>query len=464
MEFIVSNKIKVINPSAAVKRYCENNLELDNPDFIKKKRMGKWLGNTPRKIQLYERNGNDLILPFGCFADLWNIYPVKTAFRNHIKPFERVSYDSKISLYQYQETAVKTALAKRNGVIVMPCGSGKTQTALELASRLGGKTLWLTHTQDLLRQSMNRAMSVFGLSKDKYGTITEGKVNVGEVLTFATVQTMSNIDVRSFGNTFNVVIVDECHKAVGSPTKMMQFYKVLSNLSARYKYGLTATPYRSDNLERCMFALLGNIIVEVSKKEVAHTTCDVEVHKTETGFYPDMSVVLSGDGTLNYSSLIDNLTHDEERFKFVLKTIEQLPANSPALVLANRVDYLNRLNKEYFGTSACLSSMGSSKSAKEERKNALRALNKGDIDCLFATYQLAKEGLDVPNLRYVIFATPEKNKTTVIQAAGRVGRKAEGKEKGIIIDFVDNFGMYQGWWKKRKRIYRSSGYEVMNDD
>lgn len=41
-----------------------------------------------------------------------------------------------------------------------------------------------------------------------------------------------------------------------------------------------------------------------------------------------------------------------------------------------------------------------------------------------------------------------------MQAAGRVGRKADGKEFGTVVDFVDNFGMYKGWQKKRISYYK----------
>lgn len=47
---------------------------------------------------------------------------------------------------------------------------------------------------------------------------------------------------------------------------------------------------------------------------------------------------------------------------------------------------------------------------------------------------------------------------TVMQAAGRVGRKADGKQAGCVIDFVDSFGMFAGWAKKRRNIYSKLGY------
>lgn len=339
-----------------------------------------------------------------------------------------------------------------------------TQCGLEIISRIGGRALWLTHTQDLLNQSKNRAMSVYKCDKNAYGTITGGKVNISNGITFATVQTMSKLDLETYKDVWDIIIVDECQHCAGTPTRVTQFYKVVSALSARYKIGLTATPKRADGLQRAMFAILGDKIHEVSKEEVAHTTCDVEVEIIPSGYVPDFEVVLAGDGTINYGALIDDLVHNEERFNKVMTVLNSLPQKQPVMVLANRVEYLQRMCKEYnehSGKAICLSAMGTSKSAKQARKQALHDLNCGNIDCIFATYQLAKEGLDVPNLRYVVFATPEKDETTVVQSAGRVARKADGKRMGHVIDFEDDFGMYHGWAKKRRGYYKKLGYHIL---
>ena len=454
MVITVGNKLKVSNATDEMVRWCKRNLILNNPDFHKLERMGKWTGNTPRYIFLFEKVGADLYLPFGCLQQVWSLYGQTCPFEPVFCPFERINYQSGISLYSYQEKAAQAILQAKNGVVVMPCGAGKTQTALEAVSRIGGRTLWLTHTQDLMNQSLNRAKSCLEIDSKTFGTITGGKVNIGTSLTFATVQTMSKLDLREYENAFDAIIVDECHHAIGSPTRVMQFYKVLSSLSARYKIGLTATPKRADGLERSMFALLGGIICEISKDEVKHTTCPVEVHGIKTGYKPDYDAVLAGDGTLNYAQLVDDLTHNEERFEFVKSVIPK----TSTLVLANRVEYLQRLCDEYEGNAICLSTLGQSKKAKEIRKESLRKLDSGEIDCIFATYQLAKEGLDCPNLRYVVLATPEKDETTVTQAVGRVGRKADGKEVGIVLDLVDDFGMLYGWAKKRRSYYKKNDY------
>lgn len=453
MDAFVANNIVIKNPTVELIKWCKGNLVLDNPDFYKKLRMGKWTGGTPECIYLFEKHGGDLCLPFGCLRELRDNFGDDIYFHSSIRAIgNRVDYHSEINLYDYQREAVEKAVKTKNGVLVMPCGSGKTQSALEIISRIGGRCLWLTHTQDLLNQSLNRAKSTLGVDVSSYGTITGGKVNIGRGITFATVQTMVKLDLNKYKDMWDIIVVDECHKAIGSPTKVMQFYKVLSNLSCRYKIGLTATPKRADGLERSMFALLGGIIHEVNREAVANTTCQIRVQTIETGYFPDYEQVLAGDGTINYAQLVNDLIHNEERFKLVSDCINSLP--DATLVLANRVEYIERLHKKYEGRSICLSTLGNSKAAKAERKEALRKLNVGQLDCVFATYQLAKEGLDVPNLRYLVLATPEKDETTVVQSVGRVGRKADGKEYGTVVDFVDDFGMYRGWAKKRKGYYR----------
>ena len=445
-----------------VRQYCHDNLILNNPDYTKKERLGKWTGNTPKYIWLFEKIGDDIALPFGCFRDVWHMLPDKNAYKPEILPAERLQYDSGISLYPYQEQAVSEALRAKFGVLVMPCGSGKTQCGLEIIARLGVRTLWLTHTHDLLTQSMDRAKSCLNLPAGALGTITAGKVSIGTHITFATVQTLSKLDLSAYRDTWGCVIVDEAQHCAGSPTRVSQFYKVVSSLACYHKYGLTATPKRADGLQASIFALLGPKIHEVTREQVAHNTCPIRVQTIETGYIPEYDAILQGDGTIDYNRLIDNMIGNRERLELTSDKICEVAKTGPTIVLANRVQYLNDLHA-YCDTlkAVCLSGKGQSKKAKEERRQALEALGNGELDCIFATYQLAAEGLDVPALRYVIFATPEQNETTIIQAAGRVGRKADGKDFGTVIDFLDDFGMYRGWYTKRLRYYKKIGAEIL---
>ena len=463
MEIVIGSAIAIRQPTEAVNRYCKDFLRITNPDYLNKLKTNRWIGNTPEYLHLYERRGNTLIVPFGCKDDIvalaqecnapiwWSKYKPRSDFEAY--------YFSNINLYEYQEAVVKAMIKAKHGVVIMPCGSGKTQTALECIDVLGLKTLWLTHTQDLLNQSMERAKSCFGCDDDMFGAITAGKVKISKGITFATVQTMCKLDLSQYQKEWACIVVDECQHCCGSPTRVTQFYKVVNSLYAPYKFGLTATPERNDGLSQSMYALLGGVITEVKSEDIAYNICPVNVDVYQSGYTPDVDTVTNGDGTLNYSSLVNALINDEERFSRVSKVISS-ECKSLTIVLANRVQYLQRLQAVYPGKSVCISSMGKSQKAKQERKEALQKLNDGEIDCVFATYQLAAEGLDCPNLRYVVFATPEKDERIVTQAVGRVSRKVKGKECGTVIDFVDDFGMYKSWFNKRFRYYSKLSADV----
>lgn len=469
MRVLISNKIKIENYTDEALQYCRENLILPNPEFYKLEAQGRWTCNTQREFVLFERIGHDLLLPFGCLKDLWRLFGGKIDFKPLFRAVEPRNYNSNINLYPYQETAVKRLLAAKNGILVSCCGSGKTQMALETIAKIGGKALWLTHTGELLTQSMDRAKACFDLPKEAYGTITAGKVNIGTHITFATVQTMRELDLRQYAKEWDVVMVDECHKAVGSPTKVMQFYKVLSNLSARFKFGVTATPKRSDGLERCMFALLGDIVHTIPKEEVKQYTCPVKVKKVETGYSPNLDFVLAGDGTIVYSDLINDLTENTARNEKIASDIQTLLNDKPTariLILSDRVAHLTELRERICKNIAepqvkQLMALSNSKKQREARRQVLKDLNDGKINVVLATYALAKEGLDVPTLDYVVFASPQKDPTTVEQSAGRVGRKADGKDFGTVIDYVDDFGMLKGFSKKRNSVYKKLEYKIM---
>lgn len=464
MDFYLKNKVLIQNFTPEMLAYCKSTLSFPNPDYIKREEKGKWTGNTQREIVLFERAGNRLYLPFGTCKNIYLRFKKDiTRAESLICPLRAREYGSHINLYGYQQNAVEAVLRAKNGILVAPCGSGKTQMGLELAARIGGKTLWLTHTQDLLNQSMNRAKSCFGLASIEYGTITAGKVNVGNTITFATVQTASKIDLTQYRDEWDCIIVDEAHRAVGTPTQMMMFYKVLSALSARYKIGLTATPYRADGLEKCMFALLGDVIHEVPQSAVAGNTVPVRVKFVNTNFTPDIDDITDGDGTLNYAKLISDITENVKRNEVIIQQIFEASRNGAVLVLSDRINHLEDLETEItmyspYNIKCARLGIASTKAEKERRARILTDLNNGALNVVFATYKLAKEGLDVPNLRTVVLSCPVKDKTTVIQSAGRVARKAEDKDFGTVIDFSDDFGLLRGYEKKRRGYYKKNSY------
>lgn len=451
---IVGANIRIRNCPSEMRVYFDGKLRFDNPEYYKREATGRWTGATPAQIVLYERDGYDLIVPFGMLPE---VFAMRNSFGKIVPTFKMDSpsfdYGSKIKLYDYQEDALAFALAKRQGVIVAPCGAGKTMIGLELAARLRKKTLWLTHTQDLLNQSLKRAVSVFELSGGDFGTITDGKVDIGDVITFATVQTACKLDLDRYADVWDVVIVDECHRVSGTPTRITMFSRVLSHLCARHKFGLTATPKRSDGLTPCMFALLGDKVAEISKSNV-ETICPVKVQFVKTDYEPRLLNILNSDGTINYTAYINDISADEERNELIAEQIGKL--DGTVLVLTDRVFHETLLHDKL--TERGIESEVLSLARKKDRQGILDNLRDKKIKVVLATYALAKEGLDIPTLDNLVLATPQRNEGTIVQSVGRVGRKADGKECGVVIDFEDDCVMFDNMAQKRRRIYKKNGW------
>ena len=460
--FTIKNELIIDNPTNAMRKWCRDNLTIPNPQYAKAEEKGKWTGNIAKTLQMYYTVGSQLRLPFGIARKFYKLFKNDVSQINALfAPIRRKTYNSSISLREYQKNAVEAALKARNGVLVSPCGSGKSEMGLEIAARISGRTLWIVHTWDLANQILNRAAIRYNIPKESYGQIAAGKVNIGDVFTVATVQTLSRIDLAKIQNEFDCIIVDECQHVCSSADKVTQFEKVITSLCAPYLYGITATPYRADGLEKCMFALLGDVIHEVSQSAVAGNTVPVRVKFVNTGYTPDIDDITDGDGTLNYAKLIGDITENKDRNAVIVKEIQRAAQNGAVLVLSDRLQHLDALEKRLCAVLPYRTArlgIASTKVEKERRARILTDLNNGALNVVFATYKLAKEGLDVPNLRTVVFATPQKDKTTVIQSAGRVARKADGKEYGTVIDFSDDFGLLYGYEKKRRGYYKKNSY------
>lgn len=456
MKIIVSNNIRIKDPDEKIKDYAETNLVIDNPDYIRNQRLGYSNYKTPRFLVFYEINGNDLILPFGCLTDLFKMYS-KNIFENHIIfNTELLKYKSSIKLFPYQEKVCKSMLNRKNGIAVMPAGSGKTQTALEVIARLCLKTLWITHTIDLLNQSYDRAKSNFedvGLGK-----IANGRIEIGTHITFATVQTLKSIDLTEYADTWDCIIVDECHRICGTPAKAGMFYKVINKLVARYKYGLTATPYRNiKGTEKAMFSLIGKTIIELEKDVIGDRIVPATIVKVETEFYDIPEECEDIDGTIKYSNLTTALSKDAKRNKLIIDLLYKCKDNY-TLVLADRVEQMYYLQR-----NMDLGNVIDGKTKKDEREKAIQEVRDGKKRILFATYGLAKEGLDIPRLDRLILASPHRDKATIIQSVGRIERKFENKLKPICYDLVDPIQYFQGMYKNRKSYYKKNNNVIIEE-
>ena len=454
----VSNQI-IISPNEpcykAILEYSKKNLTLPNPDYAKKVRMGFWLGNTPKTIDLYQIIGGNLILPYGTLRNILSLSP-NIKIENEFTKAEIIDYKCSVPLYDYQIKATDEMIKGYYGILQSKAGSGKTQIGISIIGRLQRKALWLTTTADLLNQSKERAIRY--MDKSLIGTITEGKVNIGQGVTFATIQTMCKLDLSQYKDLWDVIIVDECHRVCGSPTQLTMFAKVLNSLSARHKYGLSATVHRADGMIQATFSLIGDVVYEVPDDAVADKVMKVGIKPVGTGVKISAEC-LNTDGTLNYAKLINYITNDFTRNINIIDNLLDHQGKS-CLILSDRLEHLekllNMLPDDMRSQASMISGKMTTKKGKAEREQAIEDMRVGTKKYLFATYSLAKEGLDIPCLERLLMVTPQKDYAVITQSIGRIARTYEGKADPIVLDFVDDIGYLVKAYKKRCSTYRKN--------
>lgn len=454
MHVTISSVIRIDEPTPQIRAWCKEFLTVTNPEYTRRLRMGLWTGRTPASLSLYETRGNSLILPYGTLRDILPMLkdsPVISEFTNDTV----IDFPQNVSLYDYQQIAVDACVAKVFGILQSPAGSGKTQMGIALIERLKKPTLWLTHTKDLLQQSYDRAKQY--IPESMLGIITAGKINMGEGITFATVQTMCRLDLNQYRDCWDVIIVDECHRIHGAPTSITQFYKVLNTLKARHKYGLSATVHRSDGMIAATYALIGKEAYVVPAQAVADRTMQIAIRPIATDTPPSLSY-LGTDGMIQYSKLINYLCSDPERNKLISTWITAMHGHS-CLILSDRLEQLETLMcmlpLEFQQDAVMVSGRMVTKKERTEREQALEDMRQGKKKYLFATYSLCKEGLDIPRLDRLFLATPQKDYAVITQSIGRVARTFEGKQEPIVYDFVDtNISIMNKFYKERCRTYK----------
>ena len=436
MKITIGAKIIVEDYTEEILDYAIKNLRYPNPKYYLNERIGLKNWNVPKEIVMYEKKGNTLLLPYGTLRDIWPLirdYPRTLDF----KPIATRKLLPRTTLRDYQNKALEGCLKAKGGVLISPCGSGKTLTGMHLISKINQRTLWIVHTSDLMKQAMNCAKSEFiNLKENDIGTITNGEVNIGEIITFATIQTLAKINLEDYKDYWNCVVVDECSHCASTPTAISMYGRVMNTICARYKYGLTATPKRIDGLTPCMYSLLGQKCYEVYPSEVESIKCKaklivVQLPTQESLYYYDTDYKL-----IQYKFDERIATNEARNINICNKIIEcKDKGRKYQLVLCNRVvqcEILARKLKDY-GLRVGLLVGGKSK------VNQSIITNYMDYDVVIGTYNIASEGLDMPALDTLHLASPKtkNNKALLVQCIGRVERGYPTKVDSEVYTYED---------------------------
>jgi superfamily II DNA or RNA helicase len=184
-----------------------------------------------------------------------------------------------------------------------------------------------------------------------------------------------------------------------------------------------------------MFSTIGPKVYEVSQDILRSTGVIITptVHFIPTPFQYD-----KGDQNLQFSKMLNVMSTDYARNNVILNELNKIGTGDFSLVLGDSLAHLQILQLDLAKRRPDLAlGFVHGKTPKAQRESTMEAMRNQQIRVLFATYQLAKEGLDLPCLNKLFLTTPKRDKVVIQQSVGRIMRKSDGKDQAHVYDFYD---------------------------
>lgn len=428
-----------------------------NPKWLENTRMGRWNRGVPQHLHFYSKiRDGGLSLPRGYIRHLIRLcreqnVPYEISDQRRELPPVQLTFSGVLQPFQSQAAAAM--LTKEFGVLCAPTGSGKTVVALYMIAQRRQPSLIIVHTKELAAQWLARIQTFLGLPEDQIGMIGGGRNQIGKKVTVALVQSVYKCAEEASRQT-GFLIVDESHRC---PSRT--FTEAVSAFNSRYMLGLSATPFRRDNLSKLIFWHLGDLHHTVDQKFLVGSgkMIQAEIIHRETDFKTHF------DPVNEYSKMLSELTTDQGRNLLIAADValESEQNQGVCLILSDRkahCENLKALLKYRFKKEAELLTGAVPMDA---RKQIVQRLNRGEVGILIATGQLIGEGFDCPNLSSLFLATPIKFSGRVQQYMGRVLRSAPGKKSAKVFDYVDvNVDVLAASANARKRVYAGQHHKL----
>jgi superfamily II DNA or RNA helicase len=310
--------------------------------------------------------------------------------------------------------------------ICAPCGFGKTVVALAIICNLHMCTLIIVNTQSMVQQWKSRIAEHVG------GNIDES-IEICTIQAFLYSRTPCRIK-----QTPGLIIVDEAH-FLPAPI----YRDVLSSspiyLGCCYRIALTATPEREDNEHKWLYTHFGPIAFRGQPRIINGSACII---KRECSAFKG----------LEYMQIMGIISRNTSRNELIIKCIlHALVQRRAILILSLYVSQLSELQRMWLVT--CEQMQTESPYIYTMYGNSRTIPEDGTIispSITFATYALAKQGLDCKKLNTLILALPCKN---ITQPIGRIMR-TEHKNGAYVYDIHDTIPMCTGGQLLRKQYYQ----------
>jgi len=451
LQITICKDIRLEEIPDTLDQLLSNQLEILNPKWLENDRMGRWNRETPKTLCFYTRMPDGgLILPRGYMGQLIRRCKkdgIEYLIHDNRRTLSLLDFTFTGMLKPFQKTAVEAMGPKHFGTFSAPTGSGKTIMALALIADRRQPALIIVHTQDLADQWVNRIETFLNIPEAEIGRIGGGKKKIGTHITVALIQSLYKC-AEEIAPHIGFLIVDECHRC---PSRT--FTEAVSLFDSKYMMGLSATPWRRDNLSQLIFWHLGDVQYSINKNQLIDSgdilRAEIVVRQTEFKAHHDP--------TKAYSKMLAELTADDLRNRLIASdvAIEAEKTDGICMVLSDRKHHCETLRAILTFRHKIAAAVLTGDVDVGQRVHILKELAEGKIKVLIATGQLLGEGFDCPNLSSLFLTTPIRFSGRVLQYIGRVLRPAPGKHQARIFDYVDvHVGVLKSAADARQRVYQ----------